>query len=142
VVQGIGGALFEHCLYDERGQLLNGNMADLSRADGGRDARHRGRHVVTPPPIPNWAPKGAARPAPPARPGAVNDAINDALRPLGDEPLTDMPFSRANSTSTRSHLAFLRDEDGGRATIGPPLGANGTEGGPAVGAISSRMIVK
>src|SRR5262249_56661662 len=28
VVQGIGGALFEHCLYDERGQLTNGNMAD------------------------------------------------------------------------------------------------------------------
>ncbi|MGB7703331.1 MAG: xanthine dehydrogenase family protein molybdopterin-binding subunit, partial [Pseudolabrys sp.] len=28
VVQGIGAALFEHCLYDERGQLLNGNMAD------------------------------------------------------------------------------------------------------------------
>src|SRR5204863_67705 len=28
VVQGIGAALFEHCVYDERGQLLNGNMAD------------------------------------------------------------------------------------------------------------------
>ncbi len=28
VVQGIGAALFEHCLYDARGQLLNGNMAD------------------------------------------------------------------------------------------------------------------
>ena len=28
VVQGIGGALFEECLYDENGQLLNGNMAD------------------------------------------------------------------------------------------------------------------
>ena len=24
----IGAALFEHCIYDERGQLLNGNMAD------------------------------------------------------------------------------------------------------------------
>jgi carbon-monoxide dehydrogenase large subunit len=30
VVQGIGAALFEHCLYDERGQLLNGNMATIS----------------------------------------------------------------------------------------------------------------
>ena len=28
VVQGIGAALFEHCQYDARGQLLNGNMAD------------------------------------------------------------------------------------------------------------------
>src|SRR5262249_32893362 len=28
VVQGIGAALFEECLYDPDGQLLNGNMAD------------------------------------------------------------------------------------------------------------------
>jgi len=28
VVQGIGAALFEQCQYDQRGQLLNGNMAD------------------------------------------------------------------------------------------------------------------
>src|SRR6266581_1268909 len=28
IVQGIGGALFEHCLYDEAGQLLNANMMD------------------------------------------------------------------------------------------------------------------
>src|SRR6266487_3433107 len=28
VVQGIGAALFEHCVYDAQGQLLNGNMAD------------------------------------------------------------------------------------------------------------------
>ena len=28
VVQGLGPALFEHCLYDERGQLLNGSMMD------------------------------------------------------------------------------------------------------------------
>src|SRR6185369_16255142 len=28
VVQGLGAVLFEHCLYDERGQMLNGNMAD------------------------------------------------------------------------------------------------------------------
>src|SRR5581483_7719907 len=52
VVQGIGAALFEECVYGPDGQLLNGNLADylvpmageipggLSRADGGRDARH------------------------------------------------------------------------------------------------------
>jgi carbon-monoxide dehydrogenase large subunit len=28
IVQGIGGALFEECLYDEMGQMINGNMAD------------------------------------------------------------------------------------------------------------------
>ena len=28
VVQGIGGALFEHCLYDDDANLLNGTLAD------------------------------------------------------------------------------------------------------------------
>jgi carbon-monoxide dehydrogenase large subunit len=28
VVQGIGAALLEHCVYDDRGQLTNGTMAD------------------------------------------------------------------------------------------------------------------
>ncbi|MDQ4061666.1 MAG: xanthine dehydrogenase family protein molybdopterin-binding subunit, partial [Pseudomonadota bacterium] len=28
VVQGLGPALFEHCIYDAQGQLLNGSMAD------------------------------------------------------------------------------------------------------------------
>jgi len=27
-VQGLGAALFEKCIYDERGQLTNANMAD------------------------------------------------------------------------------------------------------------------
>jgi aerobic carbon-monoxide dehydrogenase large subunit len=27
-VQGLGGALFEECLYDDAGTLCNGNMAD------------------------------------------------------------------------------------------------------------------
>ena len=28
MVQGLGAVLSEHCLYDDAGQLLNGNMAD------------------------------------------------------------------------------------------------------------------
>lgn len=28
IVQGIGGALFEECLFDEHGSILNGSMAD------------------------------------------------------------------------------------------------------------------
>ena len=43
VVQGIGAALFEHCLYDERGQLLNGNMADYLVPMAARNAGHRMR---------------------------------------------------------------------------------------------------
>ena len=41
-VQGLGGALYEQCLYDDAGQLINGTMADYLVPDGGRDAGHRG----------------------------------------------------------------------------------------------------
>jgi carbon-monoxide dehydrogenase large subunit len=43
IVQGIGAALLEHCVYDDDGQLLNGNMMDYLVGDGARHARYRGR---------------------------------------------------------------------------------------------------
>ena len=43
VVQGIGAALFEHCLYDDARAAAQRQHGRLSRADGLRDARHRGR---------------------------------------------------------------------------------------------------
>ena len=83
VVQGIGAALFEHCLYDERGQLLNGNMADylvpMAAEMPDIEVRATSRR---PPPTASSAPRAPARPAPPARRRVMN-AINDALRPLG-----------------------------------------------------------
>ncbi len=48
VVQGIGGALFEHCIYDERGQLLNGNMADYLVPMAAEMPDIEVGHVVTP----------------------------------------------------------------------------------------------
>src|SRR4029453_5718868 len=50
VVQGIGGALFEHCIYDARGQLLNGNMADYLVAMAAQKPHIRGRPGVHPTP--------------------------------------------------------------------------------------------
>ena len=40
-VQGIGGALYEHLIYNRRGQLTNGTLGGLSGADGRRNARYR-----------------------------------------------------------------------------------------------------
>ncbi len=48
VVQGLGAALFEHCLYDERGQLLNGNMADYLVPMAAEMPDIEVGHVVTP----------------------------------------------------------------------------------------------
>jgi carbon-monoxide dehydrogenase large subunit len=93
VVQGLGAALFEHCLYDERGQLLNGNMADYLVPMACEMPDIEVGHVVTPTADSELGAKGAGEAGTAGAPGAVMNAINDALRPLGAKPLTDMPFT-------------------------------------------------
>jgi carbon-monoxide dehydrogenase large subunit len=93
VVQGIGGALFEHCLYDARGQLLNGNMADYLVPMAAEMPDIEVGHVVTPTADSELGAKGAGEAGTAGAPGAIMNAINDALRPLGAEPLTEMPFT-------------------------------------------------
>jgi carbon-monoxide dehydrogenase large subunit len=93
VVQGIGAALFEHCLYDERGQLLNGNMADYLVPMAVEMPDIECGHVVSPTADSELGAKGAGEAGTAGAPAAVMNAINDALRPLGAAPLTDMPFT-------------------------------------------------
>jgi CO/xanthine dehydrogenase Mo-binding subunit len=93
VVQGIGAALFEHCLYDERGQLLNGNMADYLVPMAAEMPDIECGHVVSPTADSELGAKGAGEAGTAGAPGSVMNAINDALRPLGAQPLTDMPFT-------------------------------------------------
>ncbi len=93
IVQGIGGALFEHCIYDERGQLLNGNMADYLVPMAAEMPDIEIGHVVTPTADSELGAKGAGEAGTAGAPGCVMNAINDALRPLGAKPLTDMPFT-------------------------------------------------
>jgi carbon-monoxide dehydrogenase large subunit len=95
VVQGIGGALFEHCVYDERGQLLNGNMADYLVPMAAEMPDIEVAHVVTPTADSELGAKGAGEAGTAGAPGCVMNAINDALRPLGAKPLTEMPFTPA-----------------------------------------------
>jgi len=93
VVQGIGGALFEHCLYDERGQLLNGNMADYLVPMAAEMPDIECGHVVSPTADSELGAKGAGEAGTAGAPASVMNAINDALRPLGAQPLADMPFT-------------------------------------------------
>ncbi|HEY7231374.1 MAG TPA: xanthine dehydrogenase family protein molybdopterin-binding subunit [Pseudolabrys sp.] len=93
VVQGIGAALFEHCLYDDRGQLLNGNMADYLVPMAAEMPDIECAHVVSPTADSELGAKGAGEAGTAGAPGSVMNAINDALRPLGAQPLTDMPFT-------------------------------------------------
>jgi carbon-monoxide dehydrogenase large subunit len=50
-------------------------------------------HVVTPTGDSELGAKGAGEAGTAGAPGAIMNAINDALRPLGAEPLTHMPFT-------------------------------------------------
>ncbi|MBV9347939.1 MAG: molybdopterin-dependent oxidoreductase, partial [Pseudolabrys sp.] len=93
VVQGIGAALFEHCRYDERGQLLNGNMADYLVPMAAEMPDIEVGHVVTPTADSELGAKGAGEAGTAGAPACIMNAINDALRPLNAQPLTDMPFT-------------------------------------------------
>jgi carbon-monoxide dehydrogenase large subunit len=93
IVQGIGAALFEQCLYDERGQMLNGNMADYLVPMAAELPDIEVGHVVSPTADSELGAKGAGEAGTAGAPGCVMNAINDALRPLGAQPLTDMPFT-------------------------------------------------
>ena len=93
IVQGIGAALFEHCLYDERGQMLNGNMADYLVPMAAEMPDIECGHVVSPTADSELGAKGAGEAGTAGAPACVMNAINDALQPLGAAPLTDMPFT-------------------------------------------------
>ncbi|AXK81345.1 xanthine dehydrogenase family protein molybdopterin-binding subunit [Pseudolabrys taiwanensis] len=93
VVQGIGAALYEQCLYDERGQMLNGNMADYLVPMATEMPDIQCGHVVSPTADSELGAKGAGEAGTAGAPACIMNAINDALRPLAAEPLTDMPFT-------------------------------------------------
>jgi aerobic carbon-monoxide dehydrogenase large subunit len=92
VVQGIGAALYEHCLYDERGQLLNGNMADYLVPMAAEMPDIEVGHVVSPTADSELGAKGAGEAGTAGASGAVTNAVNDALRPLGATAITEIPI--------------------------------------------------
>jgi carbon-monoxide dehydrogenase large subunit len=93
VVQGIGAALFEHCLYDERGQMLNGNMADYLVPMAAEMPDIEVGHVVSPTADSELGAKGAGEAGTAGAPAAIVNAVNDALRPLGAQPVTAIPLT-------------------------------------------------
>jgi aerobic carbon-monoxide dehydrogenase large subunit len=100
VVQGIGAALYEQCLYDERGQMLNGNLADYLVPMATEMPDIECGHVVSPTAESEIGAKGAGEAGTAGAPACVMNAINDALRPLGAAPLTDMPFTPGKILAT------------------------------------------
>ena len=94
IVQGLGGALYEHCVYDEQGNLLTTTMADyLVPMSAEMPEMHVG-HVETPTQESLLGAKGAGEAGTAGAPAALMNAINDALRPLGAR-VTEQPFTPA-----------------------------------------------
>src|SRR5258706_14215664 len=60
IVQGIGGALFEHCIYSPEGQLVNGNMSEYLVPMAAEKPEIEIGHVVTPTQTPELGTNGTA----------------------------------------------------------------------------------
>ncbi|MBI4247273.1 MAG: molybdopterin-dependent oxidoreductase, partial [Candidatus Rokubacteria bacterium] len=83
IVQGIGAALFEHCVYDDQGQLLTGTLMDYLVPLAAEMPEIVVGHVETPTAYSEGGFKGAGEAGTAGAPGAVLNAVNDALAPLG-----------------------------------------------------------
>lgn len=92
VVQGLGAALFEKCIYDERGQLINANMADYLVPMSGEMPDIEVAHVVSPTLESELGAKGAGEAGTAGAAAAVANAVNDALRPFGAT-ITEIPLT-------------------------------------------------
>ena len=82
IVQGIGAALFEHCLYSADGQMRNGSMADYLVPLAAEMPDIVIAHIETPTQTSALGAKGAGEAGTAGAPAAVMNAINDALVPF------------------------------------------------------------
>jgi carbon-monoxide dehydrogenase large subunit len=91
-VQGLGGALYEHCIYDDAGQLVNASMADYLTPMAGEMPDIDVAHVQTPTSMSELGAKGVGESGTGAAPAAVMNGVNDALLPLGAQ-VTTQPMT-------------------------------------------------
>ena len=92
IVQGIGAALYEECLYSAEGQMMNGSMVDYLVPLASEMPDIVVAHVETPTRQSDLGAKGAGEAGTAGAPGAVMNAINDALRPFKAR-VTAQPFT-------------------------------------------------
>lgn len=92
VVQGLGPALYEECLYSPEGQLLNGSLADYLVPMAAEMPDIIVDHVETPTETSELGAKGVGEAGTAGAPAAVMNAINDALNPF-NVTLAHMPFT-------------------------------------------------
>jgi len=92
IVQGIGGAMLEECVYTDDAQLLNGSMADYLVPMSAEMPDIVIDHVHTPTRSSELGAKGAGEAGTAGAPAAIMNAINDAIAPLGAN-VSTQPFT-------------------------------------------------
>ena len=99
VAQGIGGALWKHCVYDDTGQLLTTTLMDYAVPTAADLPPIDVHHLETPAPSIAGGYKGAGEGGTAGAPAAILNAVNDALAPFGamvtDQPVTPARVLRA-----------------------------------------------
>ncbi len=99
VAQGIGGALWEHCVYDDTGQLLTTTLMDYAVPTAADLPPIDVHHLETPAPSIAGGYKGAGEGRTAGAPAAILNAVNDALAPFGvmvtEQPVTPERVLRA-----------------------------------------------
>lgn len=92
VVQGLGAALYEHCRYDEYGQLISGSLLDYLVPMAGEMPDITIGHVETRAAGTELGAKGAGEAGAGGASSAVWCALHDALRPFGAR-IAQQPFT-------------------------------------------------
>jgi carbon-monoxide dehydrogenase large subunit len=83
VVQGIGAALYEECIYNENAQLENGTLADYLVPMAAEMPDIHVAHIETPISETHLGARGVGEAGTVAAAAAVWGAVNDALSPFG-----------------------------------------------------------
>ena len=106
VVQGLGEALQEICIYDDSGQLATGTMMDYAVPKATQMPRIETDNTVTPSPVNPLGVKGCGEAGTIASAACLVNAVCDALAPLGirhiDKPLTPARVWRAMQAARQS----------------------------------------
>ena len=107
VAQGIGGALYEKIVYDDRGQLLTGTFMDFLVPTAMEVPDVVVGHIETPSPLNPLGVKGVGEAGAIPGPAVIAEAIDDALAPWGVR-IREVPLS------PEAILALIDRAGGGR----------------------------
>ena len=107
VVQGLGGALLEHLVYDDSGQLLTMSLMDYLLPSASSVPAIEISHLETPSPLVPGGFKGVGEGGAIAAWAALANAVTDALQPSGDGAY-ELPLSpeRVRALALGSNATF------------------------------------